>query len=401
MNQRHIAVVNVQGHGHIYPSLALVSELVRRGHRVSYLTGPAFADEVAAAGATPILYRSAFDDFHVPDVVGRDDAETQLHLVYVRENVALLRAAEEALRDDLPDLVAYDVMPFLAGRLLARRWDRPAVRLSGAFAENEHYSVFEALWASHGHRHPADVEVVHRMLVELLADYGIDTPVKRFWREIEGLTIVYLPKSYQIASETFDERFVFAGPNFTGRIENARWQPPRPGAPVLLVSLGNLFNEQPDFFRACAEAFADSPWHVVMAVGRFLDPETLGPLPANVETHAWVPFHAVLAHAAVCLTQGTTGATMEAMDMGVPVVVVPHFATEAAPFAARTVELGLGCLLPADRITPTGIRTTVERLAADAAVKQRVLRMQRDIRESGGPTRAVDEIEAYLERSGR
>jgi MGT family glycosyltransferase len=398
---RHILVVNVQGHGHVYPSLGLVSELARRGHRISYLTGPAFAEEVTAAGATVVPYKSEFDDFHVPDVIGQEDAETQLHLVYVRENEAILRAAEEALRDDPPDLVAYDVMPFLAGRLLAKRWNRPAVRLSGGFAENEHYSLFEALWASHGHRHPADVEVVRRVLVDLLARYGIDTPPKEFWREIEDLNIIYLPKSYQIAPETFDERFVFAGPSFTGRVKDAHWRPPRPDAPVLLVSLGNLFNEHPDFFKTCAEAFADTRWHLVMAIGRYLDPQTLGPLPPNVETHAWVPFHAVLEHATVCLTQGTTGATMEAMDMGVPVVVMPHFATEAAPFAQRTVELGLGYELPVDQINPAGVRAVVQRLASDTEVKERVLRMQRDIRASGGPVRAADEIEAYLRRCGR
>ncbi|WP_246127474.1 macrolide family glycosyltransferase [Amycolatopsis rhizosphaerae] len=390
----------MQGHGHVYPSLGVVGELARRGHRISYLTGPAFAEEVTAAGATVVPYKSEFDEFHVPDVVGREDAETQLHLVYVRENRAILRAAEEALRDDPPDLVAYDVMPFLAGRLLAKHWNRPAVRFNGGFAENEHYSMFEALWASHGHRHPADVEVVHTVLVDLLAEYGIDTPVKQFWREIEDLNIIHLPKSYQIAPETFDERFVFAGPNFGGRTKDAHWQPRRPGAPVLLVSLGTLFNEHPDFFRTCAKAFADTPWEVVMAIGRYLDPETLGPLPPNVEAKAWVPFHAVLEHATVCLIQGTTGATMEAMDMGVPVVVMPHFATEAVPFAQRTVELGLGYELPSDRIDPSGVRAIVERLAADTAVKQRVLRMQRDVRESGGSDRGADEIEAYMTRCG-
>ncbi|MGW5668700.1 macrolide family glycosyltransferase [Micromonospora sp. NPDC003776] len=400
MTPRHILVVNVQGHGHVFPSLALVSELARRGHRISYMTGPAFAEEVTAAGATVVPYKSEFDDFHVPDVIGREDAETQLHLVYVRENVAILRAAREALRDDPPDLVAYDVMPFLAGRLLAKHWHRPAVRLSGGFAENEHYSLFEALWASNGQRHPADVEVVCKVLVDLLAEYGVDTPPKQYWREIEDLNIIYLPKSYTVAPETFDERFVFAGPNFTGRLENAHWEPPHPETPVLLVSLGTLHNEQPDFFKMCADAFAGTAWHLVMAIGRYLDPQALGPLPANVEIHAWVPFHAVLKHATVCLTQGTTGATMEAMDMGVPVVVMPHFATEAAPFAQQTVKLGLGYELPADQITPIGLRAIVERLATDTEVKQRVLRMQRDIRESGGAPRAADEIEAYMKRSG-
>lgn len=399
MSQRHILFANVGGHGHVYPSLGLVSELARRGHRISYVTTPLFADEVTAAGATVVPYTSEFDTFHVPDAVRREDAETQLHLVYVRENVAVLRAAEEGLRGDVPDLVAYDVFPFIAGRLLARAWDRPAVRLTGGFAENEHYSLFEALWASHGQRHPADVPAVNAVLVDLLAEYGVHTPVKEFWREIEDLNIVYLPRSFQVFPETFDERFAFVGPSFTGRVKDASWQPPRPDAPVLLVSLGNTFNEHPEFFRACARAFAGTPWHVVLAIGRYLDLAALGPLPPNVEAHAWVPFHAVLEHATVCMCQGTTGATMEAMDTGVPLVVMPHFATEALPFARRVVELGLGCELPADRLEPAAIRATVERLAADGAVKERVLRMQRDVKASGGPARAADAIEAYMKHA--
>ena len=42
----------------------------------------------------------------------------------------------------------------------------------------------------------------------------------------------------------------------------------------------------------------------------------------------------------------------------------------------------------------------MERVAADPEMKERVLRMQRDVRESGGPTRAADEIDAYLKRHG-
>jgi MGT family glycosyltransferase len=399
MSRRHILFVSVGGHGHVYPSLGLVSELAGRGHRVSYVTTPQFAEEVSAAGATLVPYKSEFDDFHVPTVARQADAETQLHLVYVRENVAVLRAAEEELRDDPPDLVAYDVMPFIAGRLLARGFNRPALRQYGGFAENEHYSMFEELWASHGHRHPADVEAVNAVLVDLLAEYGVHTPVKQFWREIEDLNILYIPKSFTPAPETVDDRFVFVGPSFTGRMDGARWQPPDRDAPVLLVSLGTLHNEQPEFFRACAEAFAGTPWHVVMAIGPFLDPAALGPLPPNVEAHRWVAFHAVLEHATVCLTQGSIGATMEAMDMGVPLVVMPHFTTDALPFARRVVELGLGRELAADRLEPAPIRAIVERVAADTAVKERVLRMQQDIKESGGPVRGADEIEAYMRRT--
>jgi MGT family glycosyltransferase len=398
MTARHILFISVQGHGHVLPSLGVVQALAEQGHRVTYVTTPMFGDEVRAAGATVVHYKSEFDTFHVPDAVGRDDAEALIHGVYVAENVAILRAAESALAGDPPDLVVYDVFPFIAGRLLATRWDIPAVRLSPIFAANEHYSIFEALWTSNGFGHPADVPAVRATMTGLLGEYGIDLGIREFWDAVEELTIVFIPKSFQIAPETFDERFVFVGPA-PSLTEAAPWQPARPGDPVLLVSLGNQFNNHPEFFRACADAFAGSPWQVVMAVGTFLDPATVGPLPANVEMHQWIPFRSVLRHAAACITQGTTGAVMEALTHGVPMVVVPQYATEARPSAERVPELGLGALLTPEQVNARDIRAAVEDVVADDAVRQRVRRVQQEIREAGGPLRAAEEIGKYLART--
>ena len=401
MRSRHILFISVQGHGHVYPSLGIVTELVRRGYRVSYVTTPLFADEVSAAGARVLHYKSEFDTFHVPDVVGQEDAEAQMHMVYVRENIAILRGAEEALGGDVPDLVVYDVFPFIAGRLLATSWQRPAVRLSPIFAANEHYSIFEALWRSNGFGHPARTPVVHAALTDLLGDYGIHTPIREFWDAIEDLNIVLIPRSFQIAQETFDERFVFVGPTVAAHGNDEVWEPPRPDAPVLLVSLGNQFNEHPEFFRACAGAFAGSEWHVVMSVGGFLDPASLGPMPANVEVHRWIPFRPVLERATACITQGTTGAVMTALGCGVPLLVVPYFATEAAPSADRVVELGLGYRLAPEQLTPEGINTAVRTLAGDNLVRQRVRQMRQDIHAAGGPARAATAIVNHLERVPR
>jgi len=396
MSEQHILFVSVQGHGHVYPSLGVVSELVGRGHRVTYLTTPLFDDEVTAAGAEVAHYRSVFDDVHVPDMVAMDDAEAQLHLIYLRENVAILEAAEAACDDDVPDLVVYDVFPFVAGRLLATRWRRPAVRLSPIFAANEHYSIFEALWQSAGFRHPADVPAFRPAMVELLAAYGLSTPIREFWDAVEDLNIVFIPKSFQIAGETFDERFVFVGPSISPQRLERKWRPPDPERRIALVSLGNQFNEHPEFFRACAEAFAGTPWHLVMAIGGFLDPAALGPMPPNVEVHPWVSFMDVLPQARVFITHGTTGAVMEALYWGCPLVVVPHFASEAAPSANRVVDMQLGYRLGPDRIDPATIYDTARRVADDQNVAQRVLALQAEIRAAGGPRLAADAIESYL-----
>ena len=54
----HVAFQSVPAPGHINPGLGLVSELAARGHRVTYATNAAFAPDVTAAGATPVVYES-------------------------------------------------------------------------------------------------------------------------------------------------------------------------------------------------------------------------------------------------------------------------------------------------------------------------------------------------------
>jgi dTDP-L-oleandrosyltransferase len=403
MSPRDVLFICVNGIGHVYPSLGVAAELVKLGHRVTYLTTPEFAGAVEEAGARVAYYKSEFDDVHLPDMARAEDAEAQVHLIYLRENAAILRAAEAACDDDPPDLVVYDVFPFIAGRLLARRWGVPAVRLSPIFAANEHYSIFDSLWRSAGYRHPAEVPRFTTAMTRLLSQYGVSTPIREFWDEIEGFNVSFIPRSFQIAAETFDERFAFVGPSFTEQRlrPTASWTPPADDAPVLLVSLGNMFNEHADFFSTCARAFADTPWHVVLAIGEFLDPAALGPLPPNVTAHSWIPFMEVLRRATVCMTHGTTGAIMESLYWGRPLAVVPHFAPEAAPSAARVAEMGLGYHLDPGQINERTLAATVQRLADDEDVLRRVLRIRDEIHEAGGAPRAAREIEAYLVRAAR
>lgn len=83
-----------------------MTELVRRGHRVTVAVPAPFAAIAASTGATPLVYRSLLDEAqHVfPQLV-------------------------DALEQDRPDAVLYDIAAYSA-RVLAWRWDVPLVRLS-------------------------------------------------------------------------------------------------------------------------------------------------------------------------------------------------------------------------------------------------------------------------------
>lgn len=51
-----ISFVNIGMHGHVNPTLPVVSELVRRGHTVTYHADGGFEDEITAAGALVRTY---------------------------------------------------------------------------------------------------------------------------------------------------------------------------------------------------------------------------------------------------------------------------------------------------------------------------------------------------------
>ena len=56
--QKHIAFFNIPALGHVYPTLPVVSELVRRGHRVSYAAVKDRDPLISKTGATLVPYGS-------------------------------------------------------------------------------------------------------------------------------------------------------------------------------------------------------------------------------------------------------------------------------------------------------------------------------------------------------
>ena len=393
----HLLVAVPGGAGHIFPTLGVVHELVRQGHRVTVVTTYHFADAVAPTGARFVPYPSEFEGFDMAGIMAQDNAEELLNNIYVAENEAMLRTAEQIAAADEPDAVVYEVFLFIAGKLLATKLGRPGVRLN--HSSNEHYSIWEEMRKSLGQRHPEEFESTRQRLTALLAEYGIDRPIRVFWEEIDDLNIAFIPRSFQIAAETFDERFVFTGPCFTPQRLESRWRPPDGDPPILLVSLGSTWNEHPEFFRACANAFDGTPWHVVLAIGQHLDPDTLAGLPANVEVHPWVSFVDVLKHASVFITQGTGGAVMESLYRGCPMLIFSHFAPDALPIADRTVAMGLGHALHIEQFTPEALRKAVTDVAADEDVAQRIADIRDEILRAGGAPRAASAIVEHVARA--
>jgi dTDP-L-oleandrosyltransferase len=311
-----------------------------------------------------------------------------------------MRVAEPVLAVDRPDLIAFDMTVYAAGRILARKWDVPAAGCYPAFASNEHFSFLDEMVARMPDKgsigHPA-LKAFFARLTRVLADHGqAGRSIEQVMGEVEDLNLVYYPKSFQPAGSTFDDRFTFMGPclDYVERTDQP-WTPPGDGKPVVFISLGTSVHRQPEFFRMCVAAFADMPWHTVLAVHTAIDPAELAPLPPNIEAHRWIPHLAVLAHADVFVSHAGLGSVMGALHKGVPLVLVPS-SPEHKVVAQRVAELGLGRVVREQVLSPARLRAAVADVAADGLTRNRVRRMRADIVAAGGARAAVDAMERHI-----
>ncbi|MFE6975991.1 macrolide family glycosyltransferase [Streptomyces sp. NPDC057682] len=401
MSSYHVAFLPFPAFGHINTTLPVVSELVRRGHRVTFATNARFAPLAAAAGATVLEYESWLASRKLPD---RVDADYMVRepVRSIDEAIATVPLYEAGFGDDIPDVLLYDVSTFAAGRVLARKWRRPAIELFATFASNEHYSLTQrigALYADEIDReHPALVDFFVKQ-GKLLGDHGLgDVTLEEFNAAADDANLVFLPRRFQPAEETFDDSFAFVGACLGDRGEDPAWQPPGDGRPLLLVSLGSFsFDHQQDTLRTWAEAFDGSDWNVVVSAGDLADRDDLPPVPDNVRLHRWVPQLAVLEHADAFVSHAGMNSVMESMYFGTPVVAVPHM-PEQRLVADRIRELGLGVHVPRAEATGERIRAEVDRIAADTGIRDRVGSLSRAMRAVDGPVLAADYVEKVAAR---
>jgi MGT family glycosyltransferase len=282
--------------------------------------------------------------------------------------------------------------------LVAQRLGLPHVALNPSFASNEHFSlrrdvmstspdagVFETAFRTVGER-----------IAAFASEQGLEFDAAGGFSSPGDLNIVFIPREFQMAGETFDESFVFCGPSVADRTAGpSSWEPSDPDVPVLLVSLGTVFNDRPDFFRTCADAFAGDDRQVLMAIGDRTDPDDLGPLPGNVEVRAHVPQVEVLSRAAAFVTHNGMNSTMEALYLGVPMVGVPQMPEQDAN-ARRVEELGCGRRLDPRTVDAATLRSTVDAVVADPGVRDAVGDMSARLRATDGPSTGADALEALV-----
>ncbi|MEB3370813.1 macrolide family glycosyltransferase [Saccharopolyspora mangrovi] len=394
--KKHFLFTSVPAFGHVNPTLALVTELLDRGHRVSYAVGADAAEAVRATGAEVVDLPTQIPDLGAAGNPLSPERLRRMAEFFVDDVRKCMPVLLEHFADAPPDAVCSDVMTTY-GRMLADKLGVPAVALVPNFASNEKFDLRTSVMAEHasalGAPPPEAMARVQEEISALGAEFGVAAP-SLFGTVPAELNLVFLPEQFQLEHETFDERFRFIGP-LLGDRENEPYSPADPQRPLLFISLGTAFNQRPEFYRLCVEAFAGSGWQVAMSVGSRIDIADLGEVPANFDVRRSFPQPAVLRRAAAFVSHAGMNSTMESVHAGVPLVAVPQMPEQAAN-AARAEELGLGVKLDTDTVTAAELRETVDRITVDAEVRRGLDRMRELLHSSGGAPAGADALEAFL-----
>ncbi|WP_406487553.1 macrolide-inactivating glycosyltransferase [Streptomyces phaeochromogenes] len=393
----HIAMFSIAAHGHVNPSLEVIRELVARGHRVTYAIPPAFAEKVAETGAEPKLWNTTLpspdDDPSAWGTTLLDNVEP-----FLADAIQALPQLIEAYEGDEPDLVLHDIASYPA-RVLAHRWGVPAVSLSPNLVAWEGYEeeVAEPMWAE-----PKKTErgrAYYARFQAWLDENGVAQDPDTFGGH-PSRSIVLIPKALQPNADRVDESvYTFVGACQGDRAAQGEWRRPDGAERVLLVSLGSSFTKQPAFYRECVKAFGDLPgWHMVLQVGKHVDPAELGEVPGNVEVRDWVTQLAILKQADAFVTHAGAGGSQEGLATATPMVCVPQ-AVDQFGNADMLQGLGVARHLPMEEATAETLREAVLTLTGDPDVARRLKEIQAGMATEGGTARAVDLIEAEIPKS--
>lgn len=226
----------------------------------------------------------------------------------------------------------------------------------------------------------------------------------RYWDQTRGqirsplLHVDYFSRQWYadlpvVASQT---RFVGGQTNIASR--SVADQPP-----IVLITLGSLFNQDPHFFQVAAEAVLVEGGHPLVVTGRRGDPSAEAQLktrlPAGVKVTSWIDFSQTLPRLSALIHHGGVGTTHAALHYGVPQVAVPHAGDQGAQ-AGRITQAGVGFgVRPAD-FSVANARWLVRQLLHNQSLRTRARAWRAHLQVLGGVSAAAQFMET-ASRLGR
>ncbi|HEY3524467.1 MAG TPA: nucleotide disphospho-sugar-binding domain-containing protein, partial [Candidatus Limnocylindrales bacterium] len=185
------------------------------------------------------------------------------------------------------------------------------------------------------------------------------------------------------------------------RATEGSWDLPEPLAstegPLVYLSLGSLGSADVGLMQRLIDVLGQTRHRVIVSMGPQHELLRLAP---NMVGAEFLPQPTIVPQVDVVITHGGNNTTTEALHFGRPMVVLPLF-WDQYDNAQRIDELGLGVRLDTYAFEDAELPAAIDRLLADARLRDRLDRLSARLQASPGTVRAADLIERLVETRSR
>ena len=408
----HFACITHPAAGHINPFAALSRALIARGHRVTFAHMLDMQAMINPRGLDFVpVGRSSFPAGWIEDAMASANRLGGLPLLFeaARITAMLCRELPDVLRSLSVDMILTDQME-LAGGAVAKHLDLPFVSIAAALPTNWEPSIPSPFvgWPYGVERWRRTRNVVFHKLGETLLTRPMGDvleTVSNDWKLGLGRSgDRYLSELAQISQLVpaldFPRRELTQCFHYCGPLRDAPvGMPSERRGHRAFASLGTLQGHRARLFEQIASAAAACRLDLTIAHGGLLPPDAVSRLSSRANVHSFVLQEQVLAQSDVAILHGGLNTVLDALAVGVPMVLVP-LAFEQSGIAARVLRAGAGLVCKGRRQREKRLTTMVKTVHEQPSYAAAAATLRNAILASGGTARAADVVETVL-RTGK
>ncbi|MGU3443006.1 macrolide family glycosyltransferase [Bacillus cereus] len=392
----NVLVINFPAEGHINPTLAVISELIRRGENVVAYCIEDYRKKIEATGAEFRAFEDFFSQINIMERVNEDGSPLKMLSHMIEASERIVTQIVDETKEEKYEYLIYD-NHFPVGRIIANILQLPSISSCTTFASNQYITFNDEQEARQIDENDPLYQSCLVGMEQWKERYGLEcNSLYDIMNHPGDITIVYTSKEYQPYSDVFDESYKFVGPSIATRKEIGSFPiEDLKNKKVIFISMGTVFNEQPELYEKCFEAFKDIDATVILVVGKKININQFEDIPYNFKVYNYVSQLEVLKHTDVFVSHGGMNSSSEALYYGVPLVVVP--VTGDQPLVAKRVaEVGAGIRLNRKELTPELLREAVKKVMDDVTFKEKSRKVGESLRDAGGYKKAIEEIERFM-----
>jgi zeaxanthin glucosyltransferase len=414
-----IGFVSLPLMGHLNPMTALARKLQSRGDEVRFIGVPDIEPAVRAANLAFEPYceeeypRGSVARIYAPiaKLHGLDVLRYQVEEISPKFLQAGLKHLPQKLVETGVEALVLDAVTLL--QLVPMTLDMPFVQIwntlhldfSGATPPTVFGWPHERNAESRA-RNIEGVKIIGNLFAPIRAvaqTYAKENGLKIDWSDPSATTsklavITQTPREFDFAGTPWPGHFYYTGPLHDGE---GREQVDFPweklnGEPLLYASLGSLVNGQPRIYRTILGAVGKLKGiQIVLSIGRDLNIDDLGSIPANTLVVRSAPQIELLKRAVLCITHAGLNTSLESLAQGVPMVAIP-IGYDQPGIAARIAHHGVGEFVEVEDLTIEGLSRRITKVLRDPAYRSRAQYFRSVIVKTRGLDLTADVIERAL-----